>query len=151
MLIPLVVIALLSALSYATTVSISTTTLQAQYGLGYDVTAAFTATDKGFTTTAATKAASAQPATWSNGGTVNTALVKNRYLYSLLLTLNTVPASTTIYTITVKWDQGSGQVQLGQLTVSVPNTAVAAQSMTFQFDTGGTSFTTPLAVDVTVA
>ena len=67
------------------------------------------------------------------------------------LTLNTVPGATTTYTVTVLWDQGAGQVTMGTLTVSVPNTAVAAQVMTFNIDTGGTSFTTPLAVDVTVA
>ena len=147
----LLVVAVLSISSYATTVSVSTVTYQAQYGVGYDVTSNFTATDKGFSTVPNTQTASAQPCTWANGGTCKTALTKNHYQYSLTLTLNTVPGSTTTYTVTVKWDQGSGQTTMGTLTVSVPNTAATTQSMTFNIDTGSTSFTTPLALDITVA
>ena len=144
-------IAVFSIASYATTVSVSTTTFQSQYGVSYNVTGAFTAADQGFSVVPAAVAASTQPCTWSNNGVCQTALTQGHYKYTLNLTLNTVPGSTTTYTITVKWDQGSGQTQLGQLTVSVPNTATAAQVMTIKMDTGGTSFVTPLSLDVTVA
>ncbi len=147
----LAVIAAFSAASFATTVSVTTTTYQSQYGVSYNVTGAFTATDQGFAVISTAAAASAQPCTWTNNGVCQTAQTQGRYRYQLQLTLNTPPAGTTTYTVTVKWDQGSGQVQMGQLTVSVPNTATAGQLMTFRFDTGGTSFTTPLSLDVTVA
>ena len=144
-------IAAFSVASFATTVSITNTTFQSQYGVSYQVTGAFTAADQGFSVVPAGVAASAQPCTWASAGTCSTALTQGHYKYTLNLTLNTVPGATTTYTVTVKWDQGTGQTQLGQLTVSVPNTATASQVMTFKMDTGATSFTTPLSLDVTVA
>jgi hypothetical protein len=150
-LIVLLAIAILAITSYAATVTVSTTTYQSQYGVDYNITSAFTATDKGFASQGLTQAASAQPCTWASAGVCRTALTAGHYRYQLTLTLNTVPGATTTYTVTVLWDQGGGQVTMGTLTVSVPNTAVAAQVMTFNIDTGGASFTTPLAVDVTVA
>ena len=152
LLLPILAVAAFSVTSYAATVTTSSVSNQAQYGVNFDLTTNFSAQDKGFSTVSSTTSASTQPATWSNGGTVNTALTKGDYQYKVLLTLNTPPASTTTYTVTVKWAQGSGaQTQMGQLTVSVPNTATASQTMTLSFDTGGTSFTTPAAIDVTVA
>ena len=144
-------IAAFSVASFATTVSVSTTTFQSQYGVSYNVTGAFTAADQGFSVVPVAVAASAQPCTWASAGTCATALTGGHYKYTLTLTLNTVPGATTTYTVTVKWDQGTGQTQLGQLTVSVPATATAGQVMTFKMDTGGTSFTAPLSLDVTVA
>jgi hypothetical protein len=147
----LAAIAIFSIASYATSVSVSTTTYQSQYGVSYNVTGAFTAADLGFRVVPTGVAGSAQPCPWIASGTCQTALTQGHYEYLLSLTLNTVPGATTTYTVTVKWDQGSGQSQLGQLTVSVPNTAVAGQLMTFHFDTAGTSFSTPLSIDVVVA
>ncbi len=144
-------IAIFSVVSYATSVSVSTTTYQSQYGVSYNVTGAFTAADRGFQVVPVGVAASSQPCTWANTGICQTGLTQGHYEYTLLLTLNTVPGATTTYTVTVKWDQGTGQSQMGQLTVSVPNTATAGNSMTFNFDTAGTSFTAPLSIDVTVA
>ncbi len=144
-------IAAFSIASYATTVSVSTTTFQSQYGVSYNVTGAFTAADQGFSVVPTTAAASAQPCTWANSGVCTNALTQGHYKYTLTLTLNTVPGVATTYTVTVKWDQGTGQTQLGQLTVSVPLTATTGQVMTFKMDTGATSFTTPLSLDVTVA
>jgi hypothetical protein len=147
----LAAIAIFSVASYATSVSVSTTTYQSQYGVSYNVTGAFTATDKGFQVVPVTAAASSQPCTWANSGTCRTALTEGHYEYLLSLTLNTAPGSTTTYTITVKWDQGTGQTSLGSLTVSVLSTTPTGQNMTFYFDTAGTSFTAPLSIDVVVA
>ncbi len=147
----LIAIAAFSIASFATTVSVTTTTYQSQYGISYNVTGAFTAADSGFSVVPTGASASAQPCTWANSGVCQTALTTGHYQYKLTLTLNTPPGAQTTYTVTVKWDQGTGQTQLGQRTVSVPNTAIAGQAMTFDFDTGGTSFTTPLSLDVTVA
>ena len=144
-------IAAFSIASFATTVSVSTTTYASQYGVSYNVTGAFTAADQGFSVVPTTAAASVQPCPWANNGSCTNALTQGHYKYTLTLTLNTVPGALTTYTVTVKWDQGTGQTTLGQLTVQVPNTAVGAQIMTFKMDTGATSFATPLSLDVTVA
>ncbi len=147
----LAAIAAFSAASFATTVSVTTTTYQSQYGVSYNVTGAFTATDQGFSVEPNAIGASTQPCTWANNGVCNTALTTGHYKYTLTLTVVTPPGSTNTYTVTVKWDQGSGQTTLGTLTVTAGTTAAAGQVMTFKFDTGGTSFTTPLSLDVTVA
>lgn len=139
-------------LAYATTVSITSYGNQAQYGISYDVTNTnLTASDQGFATIPVTASASSLPCTWSNGGTCNQALTKGQYKYTVLVTIVAPPSSTTTYTITTKWDQGAGQSTMGGVTISVPNTAVAGQTMKIVFSTGATSFTTPLAIDVTVA
>jgi hypothetical protein len=147
----LAAIAIFSIASYATSVSVSTTTYQSQYGVSYNVTGAFTAADGGFSVVPVGIAGSSQPCSWLTAGVCRTAVTLGHYQYKLTLTLNTVPGATTTYTVTVKWDQGSGQTQMGQLTVSVPNTAITGQLMTFEFDTGATSFSTPLSIDVIVA
>ena len=144
-------LATFSVVSYATTVSVSTTTYQSQYGISYSVTSAFTATDQGFSVVPTNGIASVQPCAWVSNGACATALTQSDYEYSFQLTLNTVPSVLTTYTITVKWDLGTGQTQLGQLTVLVSLTAVAGQVMTFKMDTGRTSFTTPMSLDVIVA
>ena len=147
----LAAIAIFSVASYATTVSVSTTTYQSQYGVSYSVTGAFTAADKGFQVVPVAAAASGQPCTWTNNAACSTALTEGHYEYLLQLTLNTVPGASTTYTVTVKWDQGSGQTQMGSLTVTVSTSATAGTVMTFHFDTSGTSFNTPLSIDVVVA
>jgi hypothetical protein len=147
----LIIVSVISVASYAATVSVTTVTYQAQYGLQYNITSNFSATDQGFTTVPATAAASAQPCTWATGGTCRNAQTVAHFRYSVLLTLNVVPGATTTYTVTVNWDQGSGSVLMCSLTVSVTTAAVVGQTMTIRCDTGSASFTTPLAVDVTVA
>ncbi len=146
------VIIILSVHSYATNGQVSSVTYQSQYGIAYQVTSAFTAQDEGFSTIPSSQLASTQPCLWVNGTNCLTALTQGDYEYSLGLTLKTPPSVLTIYTVTVNWSHAGGsQVQMGQLTVSVTALAVANQLMTFQFDTGSSSFTTPLSIDVTVA
>src|SRR2546428_13944270 len=62
-------IAIFSVVSYATSVSVSTTTYQSQYGVSYNVTGAFTAADRGFQVATAGVAVSALLCTWGNNGT----------------------------------------------------------------------------------
>src|SRR5215470_5285127 len=87
--------ATISLVSYTTTVNVSTTTYQSQYGISYSVTGAFTATDQGFSVIPTTGLASVQPCPWTSGGTCATAPTQGHYEYSLQLTLNTVPATLT--------------------------------------------------------
>lgn len=149
---PLIVVAFVAVSSYATTVTVSSSTYQAQYGVSYDISGSFTAQDQGFATASSSQTASTLPCSWSNNGNCQNALTKSHYRYLVKLTLNIVPASTTTYTVTMNWAQNGGAVtQLCQLTVSVPNTAGTSQTMNFICDTGSASFATPLAIDVTVA
>lgn len=147
----LAIIAALSVASYAATVNVTTTTYQAQYGISYNITGNFGATDQGFQTVATTQGASTQPCSWTSGGNCKTALTIGHFHYQLMLNLVNVPAVATTYSVIVEWNQGSTLVTMGTLTVSVPSTATAGQTMTFQFDTGGSTFTYPLSIDVTVA
>ena len=147
-------VVVIAAVAYASVVSITTTSNQAQYGVSYDVTTVvLSASDQGFATTPTTSAASTLPCTFTSGGTCQQALTKGQYKYTVLLTINAAPASTTTYTVTTKWDQnGAGQNTMGGggVTVSVPNTVTSGQTMKIIFGTGATSFTTPLGIDVTV-
>jgi hypothetical protein len=140
-----------SITAFATSVSVAPVTYQNIQGVQFVVTGAFSASSNGFFVSQAAGTASSQPCTWSSGGICQTALVAGDWYYSITLTLNTVPATTTTYTATVQWNTGSGYSQLDQLTVSVPSTATAGQTMQFYFNTGLSTFTAPTGIVVTVA
>ena len=149
-LVPILAVAVFSIGSFATTVSVSPATYQEQNGVQYNVTGVFSAQSNGFVVTQSSGIASTLPVTWADGGMVQTALTAGDWQYSVTLTLNTVPASTTTYTYTVEWNTGSGNVQLCQLTVSVPTSAASAQTMTMLCDAGST-FNAPAGITITVA
>ncbi len=151
LLLPLFLISLFAILSFAVTVTTTTTTNQAQSGVLFNVAGGFTAASNGYLVIQATAAASANPCPWASAGTCQTALTAGRWEYSLTLTLNTVPAALTSYIVTVQQNTGAGYTTLGTITVSVPTTAVAAQTMTILFDLGSTSFTAPVGIVITVA
>ena len=147
----LILVSLMVVTSYATSVTITSTTYSGQQGVVYQVTGAFTASSNGFATAGAAVAASIQPCPWSNGGTCTTAIIAGHFYYGIVLTLNTVPTATTTYTVSIYWSQNGGaRALMGSLTVSVPTTAVIGQTMTFNFDTAGTSINAPVSIDVTV-
>ncbi len=150
-LILLIAIAGLAAESYASNVSVSTTTFQAQYGLSFDVPSSFTPIDQGLSNIALSQSASPQPCPWLSGTTCQTSLTSPNLEYSLNLTLNTPPLILTTYTVTAILSQNGGpQMQMGALTLSVSALALAGQKMTFVFDTRTTSFTGPSSINVVV-
>ncbi len=147
----LTITALLLVHSYASNVSVSTVALQDQYGLTFAISSAFTAIDRGFSNITNTQTGSTQPCLWITGTTCNTALTTSHLEYSVVLRLNTPPSLLTSYTVTVAWGQNGGPlIQMGQLTVSISALALAGQQMAFTYDTGGTSLTTPMSINVTV-
>ena len=147
-----VVIAILLVHSYASNVSVTTVALQDQYGLTFGINSAFTAIDQGFSNTTLTQTASTQPCLWTNGTSCNTALTLAHLAFSLALYLETPPSMPTNYTITVSWSQNGGpSLQMGQLTVPVSALALAGEQMTFEYDTGGSSITSPMSIHVAVA
>ena len=152
-LIPLLAISLLSIVSFAATVSVSNPTAsQTVQGIVYNVTGGFTAASNGFQVVQSTATASAQPMTWSNGGTCQTALTVGDWYYSLTLTLASSGASPShTYTLTVTWNTGSGWTTLGTLTFTTLSSITAGQTMTFVIDTAATTFNAPAGLTITVA
>jgi len=75
LLIPILVISLLSVVSFAASVSINSTTSQSVQGVVYNVTGGFSAASNGFIVTQSAATATTLPASWANGGTVTTATV----------------------------------------------------------------------------
>jgi hypothetical protein len=148
----LTVAGMLAVHSYATDVSVSDVVYQNQYGLSFGITSDFTAIDQGFNNITSTQTASVQPCIWVAGTVCNTALTTNHLQYAIALNLKTPPLLLTIYTVTVRWSQSGGpSVLMGQLQVSVSALALSGQQMTFEFDTGGESLTSPMSLSVNVA
>ena len=150
-LIPILFVTIFSAAAFATSVSVAPVTYQNVQGVQFVVTGAFSASSNGFFVSPSAGTASTLPCPWSNGGICQTSLTAGDWYYSITLTLNSVPAATTTYTVVVQWNTGTGYSQLGLLTVSVPTTAAAGQTMQFFFNTGLSTFTAPTGIVVTVA
>jgi len=152
LLLPIFLISLFAILSFAITVTTTTTTYQADNGNLYNVATGFTAASNGFLVVQATTAASTLPVTWATGGTVNNALTAGDWEYSVTITLNAGAVASTTYTFTVKLNTGTGYSTLGTaLTFTTLGTITAGQTMTFLEDVGSTSFTAPAGIVITVA
>jgi len=151
LLLPILAVSLISIGSFAANVSVTQTTYQAQNGVYYNIAGGFTAVSNGFTVVQSAGAASAQPYTWSNGGTCQTALTAGNWMYSVTLTITASAATSHTYTYTVSWNTGSGYTQLGQLTFTTLGTITPGQTVTFLIDLGGTSFSAPAGINITVA
>ena len=144
-------IAILSTVVYASSVSVATPTYQAQSGVYYQVTGNIGAQGLGFTVAQSASTASVQPCKWSSGRVCTTAVTPGDWVYTVNITLENGVTSGATYTVTVSWDTGSGYVQMGSLTFTVPSTVTAGQSMNFVFDTGHTSFNATVGIVITVA
>jgi len=144
-------IAILSTVVYASSVSVATSTYQAQSGVYYQVTGNIGAQGLGFTVAQSASTALAQPCMWSSGGVCTTAVTAGDWVYTVKITLENGVTPGETYTVTVSWDTGSGYVQMGSLTFTAPLTVTAGQTMNFVFDTGSTSFNAPVGIVITVA
>ena len=150
-LIPLLVIAMFSVYSFATNVTITTTTTQSQNGVLFNVVGGFTAASNGFQVVYSSGAASTQPMTWSNGATCQTAATAGNWQYSVTLTLAASATPSHTYTVTVSWNRGSGWATMGTLTFTTLGAITPGQTMTFVIDTTLTTFSAPAGIIVTVA
>jgi hypothetical protein len=151
LLVPLLVIALFAVYSFAANVAVTTSTIQSENGVLFNVNGGFTAASNGFSVVQSTGSASTQPATWANSGIVQTALTAGRWYYSITLTLAAAASPSTTYTVTVTWNTGSGYTTLGTLQVTTLSSITAGQTMNFYMDTGVTTFSGPAALTITVA
>lgn len=150
-LLPLLAITVFAVASFAAAVTVTTTTEQAQAGVYFNVIGGFTAASNGFSVVQATAASSAQPCTWANGGTCQTAVTAGDWYYSVTLTLNAAASVSTTYTLTVTWNTGAGYSTMGTRTVTTLASITAGQTMTFLIDTAVTTFTAPAGIVITVA
>ena len=107
-LLPILAISLISIGGFAASVNVTTSTYQAQNGVYYNVVGGFTPVSNGFLVVQTSGAASAQPFTWTNGGTCQTAQTAGRWYYSVTLTLTAAASPSTTYTYIVSWNTGSG-------------------------------------------
>lgn len=152
LLIPLLAIAIFSVYSFAASVAVSTTTVQSQDGVLLNVTGGFTVASNGFLVVQSASTASAQPFTWANGGTCQTALTAGDWYYSFTLTIATSGAQAShTYTVTVSWNTGSAYQSLGTLQFTTLSTITPGQTMNIYIDTALTSFSAPAAMTITVA
>jgi hypothetical protein len=149
--VPILAIALLSLVSFAASVNISTSSSEAVQGVSYNVAGGFTAASNNFVVTHSAATASSQPATWSNGATVTTATVAGNWQYSVTITIKASAAASTTYTVSVQWNTGSGYNTMGSLTFTTPATIIADQTMIFVINTGVSTFNAPLGIVITVA
>ena len=148
---PILVIAVLSIVSYAASVITTTSTSQTIQGVLYNVTGGFSAATNGFVVTQSSASATTLPATWSNGGTVTTATVAGNWQYSITVTINAAASPSTTYQVTLQWNTGSGYTTLASaLSFSTLSSITAGQTMTFVFNTGVTSFNAPAAIIITI-
>ena len=153
--IALVVIGVVSTMAVASTVSVGTTTYQTENGVQYDVTGYITAVSNGFEV--APNTVSANSPTWTSGGVSHTALTAGDWVYSVNISLTANTKGSTTYTIEVQWIQGNSATNLptgigpaDTITFTTPASPSSGQYMTFLFDTGGTSFTAPAGIIITV-
>jgi hypothetical protein len=144
-------IAILSTVVYASSVSVATSTYQAQNGVYYVVTGNFGVTGQGFTV-GQTATASTQPCAWSNGGTCTTAVTGGDWVYTVQVALTGNTPTSSTFTVTLQWlpQGGTAYVTVGTLQFTTPSTITPGQTMNFIFDTGSTSFTAPAAIVITV-
>jgi hypothetical protein len=147
----LLAISVYSIVSFAASVSITQSNIQAVNGVYYNVTSGFTSDSSGSQVVQASGPASTLPCTWSNGGTCQTAARAGDWQYSVTLMINSGAATSHAYTLSVRLDTGNGYSTLGALTVTTPSSIPAGQTMTFLIDTGGQSFTAPAGIVITVA
>jgi hypothetical protein len=148
---PILAIALLSLVSFAASVNISTSSSEAVQGVSYNVAGGFTAASNGVLVTQSAATASSQPATWSNGGTVTTATVVGNWQYSVTVTITASATASTTYTFSVQWNTGSGYSSMGSLTFTTPATITAGQTMNFVLNTAVTTFNAPAGLVITIA
>ncbi len=148
---PILAISLFAVVSYAVSVTVTTTSYQSDNGVYFNVGTFWTAASNGFVVVPSTSAASASPCPWVNTNTCQTGLTAGDWEFSVTLTINAGAATSTMYTMTVKWNTGSGYTTLGTLTVTSPATVTAGQTMTFLFDTAVTTITAPTGITVTLA
>jgi hypothetical protein len=145
-LLPVLAIVAFAIVSYAASVTVTTSSYQSVSGVYYNVSGGFTAASNGFSVVPATGTATA-PCTWAPGTSCQTALTAGHWYYSVTIT---AAVGATLPTVAVSWNTGSGYASLGSIAVA-SGTITTGNTMTFLFDTGVSTFTAPAGITITVS
>jgi len=151
-LIPILLIATLSLVSYAASITATTVNTQTISGVLYNVAGGFTATNNGFGLTAVAATATTLPYAWTPNGVVTMATVAGDWQYTVTVTINAGAAASTQYTVSVEWSTGgSPYTAIGTgLSFTTPSTISSGETMTFTFNTGLNTFTAPAGLVITI-
>ena len=148
--IPIALIICLSAASFASTFSVTSSTRQAITGEVFNVSGGYTVASNGFLFS---EKPTAEQTAWSNGAvlTGTDGIAQNHWYYSVTLTAQT---GATAGTVSIQWSQnGATYTALGKA-VTFYGTPVAGNTAKFLFDTGvgvNTAITAPVTIVVTVS
>jgi len=151
-LIPILLIATLSLVSYAASITATTVNTQTISGVLYNVAGGFTATNNGFGLTATAATATTLPFAWTPNGVVTMATVAGDWQYTVTVTINSGVATSTQFAVSVQWSTGGGAyTAIGTgLTFTTPSSITPSQTMTFTFNTGDTTIPGPVGLVITI-
>ncbi|MHB8584879.1 MAG: hypothetical protein ACYDDF_03465 [Thermoplasmatota archaeon] len=141
-----------SVATYAGSVTINSASNVSYQGNYVTNAATFTVGSITYNVVEAALSASASNVAWSNGGTINTALVAGDWDVTFVLTIVTGAATSHAYTITVTSTSATGTTStVCAPTFTSPASVTNGQTMNVYCDIGATSWTAPSALQVTVA
>ncbi len=143
--IPILLISTLCLVSFATSASISTTPYKAYNGEMISITGDYEVTPVGFSI--ATDDLTTSTA-WSTTTALCTGVIAGNWMYTIQLrALTTTPA-----TVSIRWSANGDPTtyeDMGSITIST--NPVNGQQATLIFDTGVTTFNSPVGITITVA
>ncbi len=139
----------LVTLVFAASITVSTTTYQAEIGSAFNITNQLTATDKGFSTVGSTIAATScsTPTVFGvSTGIANDALTSGDQMYTVQVA-STATTAQQGYNVTLVL----ASTTYGPVCIAQTGTPTAGQLINCEFDVGTTLPTSPYSFKVTVA
>jgi len=139
----------LVALVFASSITVVTTTYQAEIGSAYNVTNQLTATDKGFSSVGLTTAATSCSTPTAFGvipGTANNALTSGHQMYTVQVA-STASTAQHGYNVTLVL----ASTTYGPICITQTGAPTAGQLINCEFDVGTALPTSPYSFKVTVA
>jgi hypothetical protein len=143
------VILTLVTVVFAASITVGTTTYQAEIGSTYNVTNQLTATDKGFSSVSSTTAATSCSSPTAFGvltGTANNALTSGHQMYTVQVA-STASTAQHGYNVTLVL----ASTTYGPVCITQTGAPTAGQLINCEFDVGTTLPTSPYSFKVTVA
>ncbi len=140
----------LVVLVFAASVTVNSSTYQAEFGSAVNVLNGFLATDKGFSSTAVTIASNgtscSSPVIFSSSpGTANTNITAGHLVYDVQINWTSAPSSRT-YNVTLVLSSDT----YGPLCIQTPVSPANGQTIDCKFDVGITLPASPYTFKVTV-
>ncbi len=130
----------------ATTAPVQVNPVQTMNGVVTKITGAFSVVVTGYFPIGSDSPATPPPCTWTSGGGCFGALTTGDWNVLVTLKLNTPPLTATNYNLNVN----ILTVFSTSMAISVPSGATAGSQMSFLFDTGTATLSSPIVLLVTV-